>query len=91
MASLDPSFGKHATESIAVLCGMRGLLARHHPRVIFECLPETPAEPIERLLRELGYKIFLLTGQGPAEVDQIIGDAKQRHHNFLATTSGLTP
>ena len=42
----------------AALAGMRGLLARAHPTMIFECLTEATATAIDMLLRPLGYRFF---------------------------------
>ncbi len=68
-----------------VLCGMRGILARHRPAVIFECLPTTPSEPIEKLLRDLGYNLHRLTSVGPVPIRQIVPDEAADAHNYLAT------
>jgi FkbM family methyltransferase len=68
-----------------VLCGMRGILARHRPALIFECLPTTPSEPIEKLLRDLGYNLHRITSTGPVPIRQIVPDETANAHNYLAT------
>jgi FkbM family methyltransferase len=69
-----------------VLCGMQKLLARHRPALIFECLPTTPAEPIEKLLQGLRYRLYQLTASGPVLTSRIAQDDKsETAHNYLAT------
>ncbi|MCU1336618.1 MAG: hypothetical protein JWO19_2199 [Bryobacterales bacterium] len=68
-----------------VLCGMRGILARHRPALVFECLTTTPAEPIERLLSDLGYSLQQLTRSGPIDLAHIVQTQPVVAHNYLAT------
>jgi FkbM family methyltransferase len=44
----------------AALSGMRGLLARVQPTMIFECLTDATASAVDTLLRPLGYRFFEL-------------------------------
>lgn len=68
-----------------VMCGMRGILTRHRPALLFECLPTTPSEPIEKLLSDLGYRLHQLTSSGPVAIKRIIPDETAKVHNYLAT------
>lgn len=42
----------------AALTGMRTLLARAHPTMIFECLTEATSKAVDAALRPLGYRFF---------------------------------
>ena len=73
------------TYEFQVLCGMRKSLARHRPKLIFECLPTSEPEPIERLLvNDLGYRLFRLTERGQIPVSSIRSGESHSDHNYLA-------
>lgn len=67
-----------------VLCGMKETLASQSPKLLFECLPTTSAEPIEQLLRDLGYRLYHLTSAGPVEISRIAQD-QVTSYNYLAS------
>lgn len=69
-----------ATED-QVIGGMVETLARDHPRIVCEVLPDGPAEAIEEILRPLGYQYSLLTDKGPQPCPHIVPD--ERWRNFL--------
>ena len=63
---------------------MRETLAHHRPKLIFECLPTTAPEPIERLLFDLGYHLHRLTERGPVAIDHIRPEEAHSDYNYLA-------
>jgi FkbM family methyltransferase len=70
----------------AALLGMQRTLARFKPIIIFECLPNTPARPIEDLLFGLGYQLSRLLNSGPRRIDRISDSPEfQAEYNYLAS------
>jgi FkbM family methyltransferase len=70
-----------------VLRGMAGTLARHSPTIIFECLPSTPAEPINEMLLGLGYTLREMTSAGLVAIPAI-GPVRCEGSNYLAVHPG---
>jgi hypothetical protein len=68
----------------AALSGAVETLDRWHPKIIFECLPETAPGSIESLLRGLGYSIFRLSSSGPVKIEGIASN-RSTDHNYLAS------
>ncbi len=65
---------------------MQRTLARFKPIIIFECLPNTPARPIEDLLFGLGYQLSRLLNSGPRRIDRISDSPEfQAEYNYLAS------
>jgi FkbM family methyltransferase len=69
-----------ATED-AVLEGMVETLRRDGPAVVCEVLPDGPASRIEEILRPLGYRFALMTGEGLEPCEHVVPHARWR--NFL--------
>jgi len=67
-----------------VLKGMRGVLGRCAPTLIFECHKDGHPEEIEAILRPFGYRFWALRARGPVAVDGILPDPKEKYWNFLA-------
>jgi FkbM family methyltransferase len=69
-----------------VLRGMARTLARDHPMLICEVLPEGgTAESLEEILAEHGYRYYLLTEDGPVSKRRIEPDRGYRWRNYLFT------
>lgn len=71
-----------ATEA-AVLRGMRATLERDRPIVICEILETGVGEEIEQLLRPLGYRFDLLTGDGPVTAPHLRPHPRWRNHRLV--------
>jgi FkbM family methyltransferase len=57
-----------------VLRGMIETLRLHHPNIVCEVLPDRGAEEsIEEILRQLGYRFYHLTPEGPVPRDHVKG------------------
>jgi FkbM family methyltransferase len=68
-----------------VLRGMLGILRSSHPFILCEVLPGRGAEePLEEILRQLGYRFYHLTPQGPVLRDHVKGHPEWL--NYLFTT-----
>jgi len=68
-----------------VLRGMNETLLRHHPDIVCEVLPGRGAEePLEQILRHLGYRFYHLTPKGPVPRDEVKGHPVW--FNYLFTT-----
>lgn len=65
-----------------VLEGMRMTLRRFRPALFIECLPDGPYREVEEILKNLGYQIYLLSHNGPIQVEQVI-PRRIYHENFL--------
>jgi hypothetical protein len=65
-----------------VLEGMRMTLRRFRPALFIECLPDGPYHEVEEILKNLGYQIYLLSHNGPIQVEQVI-PRRIYHENFL--------
>jgi FkbM family methyltransferase len=65
-----------------VLEGMRMTLRRFRPALFIECLPDGPYREVEEILKNLGYQIYLLSHNGPIQVEQVI-PRRMYHENFL--------
>ena len=89
LEDLTPSVIKIDVEGaeLDVLRGGRALLARAHPLLIFEHVPQAArlygaaSAEIWELLEELGYRIFAVTGEGPFDRSSF---AEATHVNWLA-------
>jgi FkbM family methyltransferase len=67
------------------LSGAAETLRRWQPKIVFECLPETDPEPIESLLRGVGYSISALSShRQPKKIEKITPGISE-NHNFLAS------
>lgn len=74
---------------LAVLRGMEGILGRSRPHIVCEVLPrqslgDDHADALERVVKNLGYNIYLLTSDGPKMIDRVEGD--EIYLNQLFTT-----
>jgi FkbM family methyltransferase len=65
-----------------VLVGMRMTLRRFRPALFIECLPDGPYREVEEILKNLGYQIYLLSHNGPIQVEQVV-PRRVYHENFL--------
>jgi FkbM family methyltransferase len=65
-----------------VLEGMRMTLRRFRPALFIECLPDGPYREVEEILKNLGYQIYLLSHNGPIQVEQVT-PRRMYHENFL--------
>jgi FkbM family methyltransferase len=65
-----------------VLEGMRMTLRRFRPALFIECLPDGPYREVEEILKNLGYQIYLLSHNGPIQVEQVV-PRRVYHENFL--------
>jgi FkbM family methyltransferase len=65
-----------------VLEGMQMTLRRFRPALFIECLPDGPYREVEEILKNLGYQIYLLSHNGPIQVEQVI-PRRIYHENFL--------
>jgi FkbM family methyltransferase len=65
-----------------VLEGMRMTLRRFRPALFIECLPDGPYREVEEILKNLGYQIYLLSHNGPIQVEQVT-PRRVYHENFL--------
>jgi len=71
------------TTEPAVIRGMRRTLERDHPDLVCEVLPGFDTGPaLEAVLQPLGYRYYLLTGNGPEPVAQPRGHAQCFNHLF---------
>ena len=65
-----------------VLEGMRMTLRRFRPALFIECLPDGPYREVEEILKNLGHQIYLLSHNGPIQVEQVV-PRRVYHENFL--------
>jgi FkbM family methyltransferase len=65
-----------------VLEGMQMTLRRFRPALFIECLPDGPYREVEEILKNLGYQIYLLSHNGPIQVEQVV-PRRMYHENFL--------
>jgi FkbM family methyltransferase len=65
-----------------VLERMRMTLRRFRPALFIECLPDGPYREVEEILKNLGYQIYLLSHNGPIQVEQVT-PRRMYHENFL--------
>jgi len=65
-----------------VLEGMRMTLWRFRPALFIECLPDGPYREVEEIFKNLGYQIYLLSHNGPIQVEQVI-PRRMYYENFL--------
>jgi len=67
-----------------VISGMRELLVRDKPAIVFEVLEGGPASAIESLLVPAGYQFYHLGATGPTLVPAIVADTANQYRNFAA-------
>ena len=65
-----------------VLKGMRTTLQRFRPALFIECLPDGPYREVEEILKNLGYQSYLLSREGPIQVERVT-PSRMYHENFL--------
>jgi methyltransferase, FkbM family len=65
-----------------VLKGMRTTLQRFRPALFIECLPDGPYREVEEILKNLGYQSYLLSREGPIQVERVT-PSRMYHENFV--------
>jgi FkbM family methyltransferase len=70
-----------------VLEGMRGLLDRHHPAIILECLSDGPAKEITDILTDYSYRFYHLTDIGLVENNKITPDVEDNFKNWVCVNN----
>jgi FkbM family methyltransferase len=71
-----------------VLCGMGEVLRRDKPDILCEVIVGAGTEgPLEKLLRPLGYRFYLLTSSGPQEQPGVRADPSWRNYLFSTRDS----
>jgi len=75
----------------AVLRGMERILEESRPRIIFECLTQTAAQKVSRVLADHPYTFYRLARHGPEQITHISPDGNGGNRNFLAVPRRSNP
>lgn len=75
-----------------VLRGAANVLRRDHPAIVCEVLAgRAPEAELAATLQPLGYRYFLVTGDGPMERPRIEGDPRWLNYLFLPPGAAIPP